>query len=736
MEVINDTPFMLAPLSGRIGFPGHSLTLIVKGTFELVPDGRCRPAQEQSFPTGDQLYPDDSEGTGSLRYEFDYAYFKPRTDMMLVGCCHSPTGQPIPACQATFRVGRFSKTLRVFGNRLRKGLLAGTSDPEPFTQIDLRYENSYGGPGYDPNPVGKGYGRNPEPGKRPLPNIEGLKKSIDFPGRRPEPAGFGPLARTWKPRASKLGHYGGGWAKERWPWFPDDFDWSYFNAAPADMQAHPYLGGDEELYFENLHAAIPQYRSQLPGIRVRAFLETTDPQDSRARDTFREVALNLDTLWVDMPAGQLVLVWRGVAAVASEDYEEVRHLFLTAEDMPQAPQTLDQCRSLFQARLAEREKMYELETIEPQETMPDSTPMQQVENELQQAQHQMRAALADMGIDPDQPPAEPDEDSQQMAAGMLECMGMTIDAGPGLLTRERIQEAVRQKESLAGLDLTGLDLSTLDMRGIDFTGAILRGVNFTGAKLSQSDFSSADLSNACLVRTVLQHARFKDADLTAADLTHADLRQADLQEAVVEEAVLKNTRLDECILNGANFSRSDLTAAVFKRASCREADFSNSRLTRADFTEADLSQVCLENAVALAVDMSDADLSGVRASGQTDLSMGKFVRIAAAYSIWENAVLNGADFSFARMEGANLAAASLLEADFRGAELKYARLSKSVLCQARCVSMNLFQGSLEKADLTETDFRGSNLYGAQLLDAVIHGTLLDGANTLMTKLAK
>ncbi len=37
----------------------------------------------------------------------------------------------------------------------------------------------------------------------------------------------------WTQRYSKIGNYKGNYLKERWPWFPKDFDWGYFNAAPA-----------------------------------------------------------------------------------------------------------------------------------------------------------------------------------------------------------------------------------------------------------------------------------------------------------------------------------------------------------------------------------------------------------------------------------------------------------------------------------------------------------------------
>ncbi len=121
MEVFNNTSFMLAPLVGRIGFPNHSLTLILKGTFDLKPGEKTVLSKKQLFSTGNELYEDDDEGQGSCRYDSDFAYFKPHTDLLLVGNCHPPEGKALPSCRVTFQVGNHAKQLAVFGNRYWQG---------------------------------------------------------------------------------------------------------------------------------------------------------------------------------------------------------------------------------------------------------------------------------------------------------------------------------------------------------------------------------------------------------------------------------------------------------------------------------------------------------------------------------------------------------------------------------------------------------------------------------------
>jgi hypothetical protein len=341
MEIINQTSLLFAPIAGRIGFPKHSLTLIVKGTFDLVHNGTATISAAQLFPTGDEPYPDDDEGGGSSFYESDFAYFKPRADLLLSGKCHPPGGQPVQACKVTFGAGTRSKTLGIFGNRYWNQISKTISDPEPFTQMTLRYENSFGGQGFKKNPTGKGHNKIKDPDgvvKWPLPNIEDLKYLIDSPGSQPAPAGFGPISMLWHQRYSKLGTYKGNWLKDRWPWFPTDFDWGHFNAAPDDMQIEGYLKGNETLFFENLHPKNSIFQSRLPSIKPRLFINKKNPSDHR-RSIFSEPKLNLDTLWVNMESENIVLVWRAVIDVLSEDYDEIEHIFIASENLGEIPET-------------------------------------------------------------------------------------------------------------------------------------------------------------------------------------------------------------------------------------------------------------------------------------------------------------------------------------------------------------------------------------------------------------
>lgn len=377
MEILNNTSFQLALFPGQLNFPGHSLTFLVKGTFNLHNGGPATIADEQETSQGDVFYPDDEDMTGSLMYEADNAYFKPRADLLLSGHCHAPGGTPVPGCRVTFSVGTCSKSLYVFGDRYWKGPpgMRVISDPEPFTQMRISYGNSYGGSGYERNPVGKGFRKEgSESGEDiwPLPNIEDPEHLIDSPASAPEPVGFGPLGRMWQYRASKTGTYSGGWKRKRWPWLPIDFDWGYFNAAPPDMQVEGYLNGDEKIFCENLHPEHSHYESKLPGLRARCFVVKQKESDP-GQSAFSEVKLKLDTLWVNMDTEKLVLAWRGSIKILTDDYEDVESVFILSEPLERESATLKQYyRQFLAARKADAEELpFEPEKPEPEKA--DST---------------------------------------------------------------------------------------------------------------------------------------------------------------------------------------------------------------------------------------------------------------------------------------------------------------------------------------------------------------------------
>jgi len=733
LDIVNDTPFSFGYIAGRLPFPGHSLTLIVKATFDLVPDGEVVPSEEQQLPTGDEFYEDDEEMQGGPRYASDFAYFKPLADLGLAGHCHAPEGSVVPARRVTFQVGETAHSLTVYGDRHWIGPVA--TDPEPFSKIALRYDYSFGGKGFKKNPVGRGYSKTKDENatnRRFLPNIMHAGEQMATTFSRLDPAGFGPVHREWHSRISKLGSYKGKYLKTRWPWFAEDMDWRYFNAAPDGLQTE-YLRGDEALYFENLHPRHPDYRSTLPGIRVRCFLNC-DATTGSGGEAFSEVAVNLDTLWVDMDNEKVVLVWRGWTQVLSEEFEEIRQILIASEKINQKSEAVATYEKLLHQRLKEEGELWE-EEAPPEEPQPEID--DDADKLIAEAEEFWRKAMTDAGMDPDNPP-QPSEEEKRKEEQLLKELG--VDQWGGEPTPEMTRERVIEQFE-ATRDLSTLDLSDLDLSGLDFSGGSMQGTILARANLAGSAFDNADLTKAVLTGADLSDTRFKnailiDADLSTSDCTRIDMSGAVIADAIFDNAKLADANLEEANAKGTSFIDADLTGARLVNAQLPGADLSAGNLARADLTDAMLSEATLEGAHGPGVVMDGADLTELRASEKSVFTNGSFKQVTARESIWESADLSGADFSFSKMEGASFAKADLTTAKFTAADMKNARFEKADLSDAELVLANLLESSFEGANLTRCDCRNANFYGSEFLNAIVEHTQFANANLKMTKLAE
>ncbi len=778
MDVINDTGLQAAWLQGRIQFPSHSLTLIVKGTFSLKPDDVAALDEETEQPpvTGDAFYDDEPEN--GCRYETDFVHFKPRTDLLLAGTCHAPGGQPAPACRVSFGIDDRVKSLAIFGDRvwIESGSTPRPSDPVPFTTMPIDYRHAFGGAGFDHNPLGKGNAAVTGPDGRthwPLPNVTDPRQAVGLPGQTSRPAGFGPLGRMWPQRRANMGTYDEAWQNERWPWYPADFDWAHFNAAPAGQQVEGYLRGDEALYFENLHAAHPEYRSRLPGQRVRCFLH----EDYKDQALVREVPMKVDTLWVDMDAEQVVLVWRGLANVQSEEIEELKHLMVVTEPLAEAPLSAEHYAQQLSERLAEAEAAEAAETAievdapEPEADFDFAAAEADAKAEVMAALDEMQGKLeysrvdfakvksilsaadpvaalddllAEAGIDPSQAETLIDQ-AKRHSLGMLKQYGLDPELARQIETGGADDDEVAPAEQPANRaraganfteeDLSGADFSGCDLGGADFTDAILTGANFSNANLSEADFTGATLDTANLREANLTGAKFDGADLTKADLSAANLSQASLAGAILEEAALVYANLTEALGPEASFLAADLTEANLAGAKLEKADLSKSTLDQANFQGAMLARAEFGDAVGAGINMTGADVTELRA-GRCRFPGGAFQNLRGEASLWFESDLSGADFTASMLGRADFREADLQGSNFHAVDLKSGNLTKADLRGARFTSVNLFQVRLDKADLREADLRGSNCYEADFVDAAIAGANFSQANLKNTKLAQ
>ena len=262
-QIDNRTPFAAAQGWVRDRDGAEVWLVVVKATFDVLRDGSVAPSAVQPQPVRAPEYY-GPPGESSIRRDSDFVLTKCTTDVLVDGDAHAPGGRPVEELDIGFRVGPMRKLLRVFGDR-RWGSF-GKSAPEPFAQMPIVYERAYGG--VDPrssrperdwewrNPVGTGYATSAANAlDLALPNVEAGDRLIANWDDRPEPAGFGPVASHWQPRAGLAGTYDAQWEADRQPLLPLDCDDRFFQCAPADQQAASFLAGGEQVTVLNMSSS-------------------------------------------------------------------------------------------------------------------------------------------------------------------------------------------------------------------------------------------------------------------------------------------------------------------------------------------------------------------------------------------------------------------------------------------------------------------------------------------------
>jgi len=212
---------------------GRELVVVVaKGTYVLVdpeaPDGKPRLAEiQEPLRMADEFGTDPA--TTAPRLENDFAPLKPECDVLLVGAAYAPTGRTARRLSVGMQVGSVSKAFNVTGPRRWRMSLAGAvapGEPDSITTQPISYDVAFGGTETDPNdpsridtfldnPVGRGFGgRHTQLSGRPMPVTEELSDPIRDAQKAYRPMAFGPLGRSWKPRAQYAGTYDRKWIEE------------------------------------------------------------------------------------------------------------------------------------------------------------------------------------------------------------------------------------------------------------------------------------------------------------------------------------------------------------------------------------------------------------------------------------------------------------------------------------------------------------------------------------------
>lgn len=764
---------------------GLGASFFVKAMYRLRPDDLPIPWSDGAVTGCGDVAPDGNPFHG-ISYASDWVPYKPFGEFMAVGTAYSPSRTGSVAYQVVMQVGTASKSLDVTGDRVWNTSLLGRHSPgpaSPVKAVPLNYAHAWGGPKYPYNPVGRGFRTDAMPNLE-VPGDHALKYTAEA-----QPAGFAPIPPSWPQRSSKLRGADGQWRRHRWPWLPEKFDYTFFNATAPDQWIDGYFKGNESLRFENMHPEHAVYTARLPGMRARCFVTKRQGNDDSQPANLCEVPLSLDTLWVDMDQEKLSLVWRGRTPVQSVKLRDIEMLLVLLEPLDEpdhplahyeamladertvaaAPPAMARQRPDFVAmkasleakveavkkEIAEVEKLAQQAMNGPQMAKIKAAghvppPPQEFEAAVAAARESGEKQLAGVREALQRNPAATAEQMEaakkasallsqgladllalpaQVAAKQADFDAKIAAAFPPkkVIDRTAFDVEAARRDGFAKAKLRGTDFSGLDLSGVSFAGAILREATFANAKLCGADLSGANLCGADL----------SGADLTGARLDHADLQKAIVAGVVWKHASLTHAKLSRLDLTGADFSgatgtRPDFTEAIlasatFCGAKLPQAVFRKAILTDADFTHTHLQGADLSFTKAPGVRMADSDLSRLRAGHGADFSNADLRRIKADGSIWTGANLAKANFQQASLVRARFPEARLPEVIFDRCDLAHGVFEDAQLSGAVLTNANLLRVAFDRADLTDASLDNANLYEAGFWDAVLLRTRWEGA---------
>ncbi|MER0240380.1 DUF2169 domain-containing protein [Fulvimarina sp. MAC8] len=335
MKLVNPTPLVANAFRQFDQAGDLDCVVAVKATFEHRQGDGLKLHEEQEPFQWEDAYEGDPHTTMQIR-QTDLTPGKVGTDVTFLGFSYAPGDTDASTWPASLTIGSIDKTLAIHGERwwspkirekwagfLAKGAKRIITDwtltePKATRQVPLSWDKAFGGPfpqdeeaeqqsAVEPrNPLGCGIVNcemSPDIGAVAAPQIDWPDSKLDW-RERPEPAGFGPVSPWWRSRQRHAGTYDQAWLDERHPLLPEDFDTRFWQSAPPDQVAIPFLQGDETYKLANLSASYPVAEGRLPDIRLAVRVEGSDADGWRL--------LVLDGVHFDWRKDhRIILTWRG-----------------------------------------------------------------------------------------------------------------------------------------------------------------------------------------------------------------------------------------------------------------------------------------------------------------------------------------------------------------------------------------------------------------------------------------
>ncbi|NDL64399.1 DUF2169 family type VI secretion system accessory protein [Acerihabitans arboris] len=326
----------------------NQLGVSVLALADMGPAPRLRPEPELW-----QLAARELAGDGGL---LDLAIPKARAEFLATGYAYTRHQRQKNACMVKIQVGELEKCLMAFGERF--WINGRPTEPLPFEQLRLDWENAFGGENNAGNPRGLGAQPIARNGAlcHPLAHIEPVHLGYGPQRRRIKPDCFGPLDFCLPEHFKQIGKgYDSRWLAEDYPGFARDIDWGVFNRAGRDQRwpqsASLPAGAPWRIW--NMHPDQPLQQGVVPDWRARCFItragagaavpgnicsarmspgpEVPGNHPAANPPALEEIALRATTLWFFPHLQQMALIWQGSCAINEDDALDVDNMLVAVE---------------------------------------------------------------------------------------------------------------------------------------------------------------------------------------------------------------------------------------------------------------------------------------------------------------------------------------------------------------------------------------------------------------------
>lgn len=686
---------------------------------------------------------------------------KPHGEVIVAGKCCAPRGRTITGANVSLRVGAgengpwlVDKTLQVSGDRhwiKTGGLGRSVSEPEPFAEMPITWDNTFGGKKFKLNPLGKGAEEVEGPGGtriRPVPNIQDPKRPMLAPDEEPKPCSFAPIPFDWERRMKKAGTYNDDWKANYAPGYPGDMDWTMFNQADDDQGVEGFLRGGEYFELTNMNPDHPVIRGRLPELRFRCFLKHRESKELDSPQVYSEVTMRLDTVWFLPGVKKGFLVYRGLHEVYEQNSEDVTALLIGHEGMGDEPKAVEHYHDTIEKNLkhdinAAIEPMKEWKLIaEGERGVIDSL----------KEEHEKQLGVGSPLLDNINARAE--EERAQGAERAIQEMEKARAENPEFADRLVMdmftpEEYARVLRDPAALEDVKAHMPPERLAKVEEARS--------QASVVETDEALPDFSKLA-ERLEAKEDVDLQAEIDQLEAYQKDLRQKADEFAKEKKAEAEAKMREACEEAGLDYDEEMEKLNTQKAAMPQllleqiTAQFESMRAESPEILQATLEAMGSTEAE-VREKLTEADeqaLVGYRMSMEhysapdplpDEVNQGRRSDLAAhlaAGDVPRDMDLLGADLRGMDFQGATLRRVYLVGANLEGVSFRDCDLTGSVLAFANCKGCDFTGATMARAGLSKGDFREATFQGADLTEAILskgnfQGAVLDQATLVKCK---